>query len=331
LFDRYIDRQLSENVRKADRRKELQKRNWAFKIVEEEPESQQTKRILSWISNYLNTHNEVEFYTEQININWLESTKEKMIFYSVTIATATSLFGLAGYSLFGNSIPSYLLGFSGIFYGLRRSTTIPKDFLLRDINFKETLDSAVGKITHEPFLIGISSLVFTLIVASLFRHHHIFLISATSALLTFLMGFSQISNLIQFRDLKHVEDTSIDSTTEWLRNSIFTIVFICFLILPPLLTIYLKGSAEFTLTGRLIFSVFTISFIIGFESSGIFSLYQHLTARIILANTGKLPLDIRAFLFYAVERKIMSSANFRLRFLHKELQEYFLEMDNRRS
>jgi hypothetical protein len=38
LFDRYIDRQLSFDVRVADRRKEIQKRDWAFKTVEREPD-----------------------------------------------------------------------------------------------------------------------------------------------------------------------------------------------------------------------------------------------------------------------------------------------------
>ena len=51
LFDRYIDRQLSWDVRVSDRdRKEFKGRSWAFKTVEKEPDRKQTTRTLTRVA-----------------------------------------------------------------------------------------------------------------------------------------------------------------------------------------------------------------------------------------------------------------------------------------
>ena len=51
LLDRYIDRQLSFDVREGDRdRKEFKGRSWAFKTVEKEPDRKQTTRTLTRVA-----------------------------------------------------------------------------------------------------------------------------------------------------------------------------------------------------------------------------------------------------------------------------------------
>ena len=73
LFDRYIDRQLSWDVRVGDRRKELTKRNWAFKTVEQEPKPEVARRSLTWIARQLQRQNQVELLIEKMQPSWLGS------------------------------------------------------------------------------------------------------------------------------------------------------------------------------------------------------------------------------------------------------------------
>jgi DNA polymerase III delta prime subunit len=72
LLEKYIDQQLSGEKRKQDRRQDLEKSNWAYKTVEEEPDWRQIRKTLSWVAQQLNNNHSVELLIEKMQPSWLE-------------------------------------------------------------------------------------------------------------------------------------------------------------------------------------------------------------------------------------------------------------------
>ena len=73
LLEKYIERQLSFDQRERDRRKELERRKWAYKTVKAEPKLQETISSLSWIARQLQANNTVELLIEKMQPSWIES------------------------------------------------------------------------------------------------------------------------------------------------------------------------------------------------------------------------------------------------------------------
>jgi len=73
LLEKYIERQLSFDQRERDRRKELERREWAYKTVEAEPKLQETISSLSWIARQLQANKTVDLLIEQMQPSWIET------------------------------------------------------------------------------------------------------------------------------------------------------------------------------------------------------------------------------------------------------------------
>ncbi|MGP1384337.1 MAG: NACHT domain-containing protein, partial [Thainema sp.] len=69
LLNQYIDRQISPKVRRND----LEKRDWAYKTPDQEPNWRQTERTLRWLARQLQQTNTVELLIERIQPSWLET------------------------------------------------------------------------------------------------------------------------------------------------------------------------------------------------------------------------------------------------------------------
>jgi hypothetical protein len=94
LFERYIDRQLSFDLRVADRRKEVQKKDWAFKTVEQETNWREVKHSLIWVAQQLKQQNQVEISVEDLQPFCLTNKNEQwtywvILFMSNVIPTGT--------------------------------------------------------------------------------------------------------------------------------------------------------------------------------------------------------------------------------------------------
>jgi hypothetical protein len=57
-------------MRKQDRR-QVERRKWAFKTVEEEPDWRQIRKTLSWVAQQLNENHSVELLIEKMQPSWL--------------------------------------------------------------------------------------------------------------------------------------------------------------------------------------------------------------------------------------------------------------------
>jgi hypothetical protein len=118
LFERYIDRQLSFDVREGDRHR-IQQHDRVFKTIEKEPNRKTTTHTLSWLSRQLQRHNQVEFLIEKIQTSFLKNSQEKWLyrfligpFLGLSIVLGTRLFsGLS--MLLSNNFSSIQ---SGLYY-----------------------------------------------------------------------------------------------------------------------------------------------------------------------------------------------------------------------
>ena len=72
LLAQYVDRQLSQEVRESDRRKDVERRRWAYPTPAQEPDWRQTEQTLCWIARQLQQAKTVELLIEQIQPSWLE-------------------------------------------------------------------------------------------------------------------------------------------------------------------------------------------------------------------------------------------------------------------
>jgi DNA polymerase III delta prime subunit len=94
LFDRYIDRQLELDRRENDRQsKRFENRKWAFKTLNAEPKWREVKHLLTWAAQHLQASNKVELLIEQIQPQWLDSSRTKRSY----IVVHGLLFGLFGW------------------------------------------------------------------------------------------------------------------------------------------------------------------------------------------------------------------------------------------
>jgi DNA polymerase III delta prime subunit len=96
LLDRYIDRQLSVDVRRSDRRRELEQRKWAYATVEKEPAVKATRQYLTWLAQRLNAICEVDFLIETMQPSWLEKSQYRRLYkrvYGLSIGLISGLIG----------------------------------------------------------------------------------------------------------------------------------------------------------------------------------------------------------------------------------------------
>ena len=74
LLEKYIERQLSFDVRSGDRsRKEFTGRNWAFKTTDNELDTRSVKKYLTWLSKKLGDAEITDFQVKFLTHNWMRN------------------------------------------------------------------------------------------------------------------------------------------------------------------------------------------------------------------------------------------------------------------
>ena len=100
LLNQYIERQVSRDMRESDRRNDLEKKNWVYQTLEQEPGRHQTQRTLIWLAQQLQKNNTVELLIEHMQPSWLERKWERQR-YRLTFGLVYGLIvGLLGTGLF---------------------------------------------------------------------------------------------------------------------------------------------------------------------------------------------------------------------------------------
>jgi DNA polymerase III delta prime subunit len=84
LFERYIDNQLSLEVRTFERRESMRKRDWAFKSLEKEPDWREVRSSLTWLAQKLSEQERIDFLIEKIQPSWLTKSVAKYRYHLIS-------------------------------------------------------------------------------------------------------------------------------------------------------------------------------------------------------------------------------------------------------
>ncbi|WNZ44520.1 NACHT domain-containing protein [Leptolyngbya boryana CZ1] len=340
LLERYVDRQLSFDVRMSDRRKELEKRRWAYVSVEKEPKPQITRHYLAWLARRLNGINEVSFLIEKIQLRWLEKTEHKrwyqvlvallvMLVYSLLLA---SLFGLpAGLiaALFGalsniQPVESFQISISrtarqeiirglifglvsGLIFGLVSGLVSDLIYILN--GGRSELSSAL----NNSLMGGLIVLLSTALVSGLFWG---LFLGAIGGLIYGLRQDLKIRSQPNQGIHNSFDNFCFSATVSVVLISLF---FGLLIVVPSIARGGLLNPIYFR--GFRMMSLLAIAF--AFIRGGGLAFVQHFCLRFVVSYTGAFPFFCVSFLNYCTERRLLQRIGGRYRFIHRELLEHF--------
>lgn len=137
LFERYIDHQLSLEVRNFERREPMQKRDWAFKSLEKEPNWREVRSSLAWLAQNLSEQQRIDFLIEQMQPSWLTSYAAKYYYHLMSgvivgLVITFPIFGLVGAAILG------------LFYGIFCRLSYASENILRKLKFPMLFRSKVS-------------------------------------------------------------------------------------------------------------------------------------------------------------------------------------------
>ena len=345
LLTQYVDRQLSIEVRESDRRKGLEKRDWAYTTPTQEPDWRQTQRTLGWLARQLQRNNTVELLIERIQPTWLE-TKQLRRRYRV-------IFGLTGGLIFGlifglNVGPIFGLNV-GLNVGLMGGSMGGSIAGLSDIKPVETFKISLSQGVQREILKNLKQQLILGLMGGLSVGLMSGLIFGLSVGLSVgLMGgliFGLTAGLIFGLILGLEQDLQLRSRpNQGIWNSLQSLLWTTVLIYPlgivltfgvielPLIVAWgiNQGKSGWGILNALgaafpkflfigFFGALLFSFLIG----GGLACVQHVCLRFVLWQSGVAPWNLARFLNYCVERRLLQRVGGRYRFLHRELLDHF--------
>jgi DNA polymerase III delta prime subunit len=336
LFDRYIDRQLSYDMRVSARRKEVQKRDWAFKTVEREPDRREVRRFLTWVAKQLKNNNQTDFLIEKIQptLSFLTPTQRCLYstLFGIAISILTGLEGLLTGGVLGldfglkaalfSALP---LGLIGGFISLFIKKTIPLAESL-----KWSWHSAKTNIPHELMVgmlvgltIGLGGEVLIAIIYGFYGSiiQMIFdgLLNSLSyglscGLMIFMLHGLTGSELILKKEPNQGIWQAYKNATLLLLIVSITFGAIAYFVF----NVEHLGSITLGLNAGI-----AVAFIGGADSS-----IRHFILRLILWSSGCIPWNYSRFLTYCHERRLLQQIGGRYRFIHRELLDHFARIEN---
>jgi hypothetical protein len=346
LLERYIDGQLSFDVRSSDRRKELEGRKWTYTVVEKEPTARIVWHYLSWSARQLNRNNEVNFLIEKMQPSWLENPRHKRL-YQLIVGL---IIGLIIQSILTPIFISVVTLKTGITIAFIASVFVGSVIGLTDIQPVESFQVLKWSATSQKFICefrsglivcSISGLIIGLIGGKISGVSSELVVSMTTGLIIGLISgliMGLISGLIvglkQDLDLK-VRSRPNQGTWNSLLNLCFSSVIaiplgiLCMAFLRLISTIKVGTSLETwlsiflqSLSNSIIPGCF-MAIAIVFGNSGGRAFVQHFCLRFVLAYSGTFPFFCVPFLNYCTERRLVQRIGGRYRFIHRELLEHF--------
>jgi hypothetical protein len=343
LLEKYIDQQLSGETRKQDRRQDLEKSNWAYKTVEEEPNWRQIRKTLSWVAQQLNNNHSVELLIEKMQPNWLMNKCQRwqyrlivglFIGLIITIVAPISFLFTPTYGI-KLEVRSPIGLFLGFVCGLISLPIVVLCMLqLKDIKPVESLEIKGRKICRaflvSLFVIGVFA-CFTWIIARIiectkvpipFIELFVPIILISLPIMVFM--FSLLAGLKTELKPKHRIAPNQGIKNSCINMCISTTIIIPVVFLYTRITeifmpvIFLEKLPIFWNLALLISSI-------GFclLAGGGWALIQHVALRTVLKINGYAPYRFDKFLKYCDERKLLCSVRGRYRFFHRELLNHF--------
>jgi DNA polymerase III delta prime subunit len=336
LFDRYIDRQLSFDVRVADRsRKEFKNRRWAFTTVEQEPNWGKVQHSLTWVAQQLQRHHQIELLIEKIQPSFLVSIQGRWC-YRLTFSLIFSLLTSPINDIFSSTGQISLTSFIGMtvigYLGFSQNSIEPTE----RFSFKKAT-------VVRAFLCGIGVYFIITLIAILIRGTVSGLIAST--LFGLPLGLLGAIFTICKQDFKIRLEPN-----QGIWESVKKTIILAFLYYPfavfvvigvsreashELANLFSKGSSstEILLAIKAAFleSMFAgvgATLLFGILIGGGLAVIQHLSLRIVLSHHYKIPWNLARFLTYCHDRRLLQQIGGRYRFIHRELLDHFARMEN---
>jgi len=359
LLERYIDRQLSPEVRASDRlRKEFKNRQWAYKTLEQEPDWRNVRRSLGWLAGQLQYRNQVELLIEKMQPSWLDKGRSKMwyglIFGLIVGLIAGLIIGLINGLIFG-LIFGLIVGLDDIepveSFRILISHEVRREILrslrgwlivgLDDIEPVESFRISKSHEVRREILRSLrGGLIVDLIVGLI-----VGLINGLIAGLIFGLINGLIYGLINGLIGGLKQDLKTRSRpNQGIWNSLYSLVWVTLFSYPlaviwvaGITTLSIKVSKAVTAGQSLLFITGIVqkslleaiipgiagALLFGFLGGGGVACIQHLCLRLILTRDRKSPWNYARFLNYCVERRLLQRIGGRYRFIHRELLDHF--------
>jgi DNA polymerase III delta prime subunit len=288
------------------------------------------KNSLNWLAKQLDERDDVVFRVERLQVDWIEHGLPRKLYRATMVVILAVLFGLLGIGIFGINIASFLLVMAGILYGLLYDVE-----MARDINLTARINSmrrslAISKEHVENILMcGILTFISSSFITTIFRQGSTSITLMSSFFLGGLLGFLEKSNKIYCKDTRNTEEYLVNSTAEMLRKStriiliFFIIIFLASVFLMQILINEKLTVFSFIVVKKLMLASMMLSLTISFSYSGMLSLLQLISIRIVLTCRGKIPLGFRNFLDECTEKYLLCGSDGQYKFTHTELREYF--------
>ncbi len=354
LFDRYINGQLSWDVREGDRRKDLVRRKWAFKTVKAETGWRETRHSLSWVARQLQQRNQVELLIEKIQPSWLEGDRSKFYYRLIASLIAVLMFGLGG-PMFGLT-GGLMFGLIGTHDDIKPVEDFRKILMSRKM-LRDVLSECFQGLT-EGLRLGLTGGLMVGILYGVFLSLIVLIFSGTisevliAGLVGVMGGLAQglIVGLViglaggVIRGFK--QDLKIRSKPNqgiWnsLQSAVFTTIFsflggIIVVGFPILIGSGIQNQKSWAAIGVLPWSSVPALIVLGLWTAlfcgicygGGLAVMQHLYLRLFLTHHHKIPWNLARFLTYCHERRLLQQIGGRYRFIHRELLEHFARMEN---
>lgn len=304
LLERYIDRQLKLDVRMSDRRKELERRKWAYTTVEKEPEVKLTRRYLTWLARQLDEISEVDFLIERMQPNWLGKTNRYV--YRLIVCL---FFGLIFTAVFGmNGLNFLIFGLMmGLMLGLFHPRIRPLESLQISMSRASIKDLTIPRkavLVLSPFFALVGVLIYPGILGLIL------------GLVFELVGLPIIALILRLK--QDLEKRTYPNQGVW--NSLKNMGWIMIATYPFIISFFLLVGEN---SSHPFLSAMSFSLFSSFYYGGGQAFAQHFCLRFVLAYSGTFPFFCIPFLNYCTERRLLQRIGGRYRFIHRELLEHF--------
>jgi hypothetical protein len=360
LFDRYIDRQLSFDVRVSDRRKEVQKRDWAFKTVEREPDRQAVRNSLTWIAQRLKTENQVEFLIEKVQPSWLGNEKLELIYktlygaflgvflgMTLTLYTQQKVVSLPFFTgtLINDMIAGLIIGIAAAW----------AEIFTEEISLFEWGNGRrIVNTRKKPHLLVYMCVGIAMLATGI-------LLSRDKVFVAMMFSSLFLANLAGYVNQESIQkNVPNQGVRKSLRSSFAVSLIVSFTIISASfigvlyeqshddefiaimhdLSRLLRSDVLFRdwiflkLTGVFLVAILGLSIfflpagfiLVGAATGGITNI-QHLCLRIVVTRHYGIPWNLARFLTYCHDRRLLQQIGGRYRFIHRELLDHFAGME----
>jgi hypothetical protein len=332
LLDRYIKQQLARDLRDIDRQKVLQKRDWAFENLDQEPERECVEDFLIWLAKQLNEQSKVDFLIEKIQPSILQGYAGKNLYglvigfiFMLTIYLGLSV--LTGWilPLFFMFLCALCVDFITVDFG---AIIVIEEFKFP--GFKLLARNAISA-ANEHLNMGISCL-------SILSY---FFISFVCGLRYGLVLFIAAAALFVIISSLKVDPKIRSRPNQGIYNSLRKFIVVSLMAFPIACTFGSLIRKKLSVTNvdgmymtvqylpikltvvELVTFGSCISIFLGILFGGGLAVVQHLVLRIILRTYYGLPWNLAQFLTYCHERRLLQQIGGRYRFIHRELLDHF--------